>query len=210
MKELWETEWIKPECGFGDSYIKLPFSPKQESILEVGCGDLKDSPFPQSAENYVGLDISYEALRRAKPCKYKKVIASAIDLPFRDNSFDMVVSIDILSTLGSDIITALKEMKRVSKNRLYFNVSHAELKYRWTDVTYYKQEDFSLGVGRELDVAIFTEDEMERLLKKLNLESVVIQAFNGDIQRVSKEIEGNARTPAHFLKWMIYVVARKK
>ena len=66
--------------------------------------------------NVSGVDISDYAIENAKEeVKDNCKVASAIDLPFEDNSFDVSISITTMHNLeGDDLIKALKEIERVS------------------------------------------------------------------------------------------------
>ncbi len=90
-------------------------------ILDVGCGKgfmiydfLKINPKLQIK----GLEISNYAIKNAKP-----EVANLIDqgnakkLPYEDNSFDLIISINTIHNLNKDDLKqSLKEISRVSKN----------------------------------------------------------------------------------------------
>ena len=118
-----EGRWQKVAEEINKAY-NLPKKPK---ILDIGCGKgyllfdfLKVIP---DAQIY-GLDISEYALRNAKPeIKDKLIIGKATDLPFEDNYFDLVISINTLHCLeAGDLFRALKEMERVGKKYKYLCV----------------------------------------------------------------------------------------
>ena len=96
-------------------------------ILDIGCGKgyllydmLKIIP---NAEIY-GIDISEYAIKNSKPeVKNNLTIGSATNLPWDDNFFDLVISINTLHCLHSyDLFKALKEMERVGKKHKYLCV----------------------------------------------------------------------------------------
>ena len=100
-------------------YYKLPDNPK---ILDVGCGKgfllydiLKICPGAQ----VFGLDISDYALDNAKEeIKNCLSLGSATNLPWKDNEFDLVLSITTLHNLyAHDLDKALREIERVGKNK---------------------------------------------------------------------------------------------
>ncbi len=118
-----EGRWQKVAEEINKAY-KLPKKPK---ILDIGCGKgyllfdfLKVIP---DAQIY-GLDISEYALNNSKPeIKDKLLLGNAKDLPFEDNYFDLVISINTLHCLEApDLFLALKEMERVGKNYKYLCV----------------------------------------------------------------------------------------
>jgi ubiquinone/menaquinone biosynthesis C-methylase UbiE len=93
-------------------FIKWLIKPKPaDKILDVGCGTgISMSVFAKN-NRIIGLDKS-EAMLKLNP--YKKVLGCAENLPFKDKSFDIVISVTCAQNFSS-IHKALKEMKRVSK-----------------------------------------------------------------------------------------------
>ncbi len=96
--------------------------PKESKILDIGCGKgffLYD--FQQISSNFdvYGLDISQYAIENSKPeVKEKLICGNATSLPWPDNYFDLVVSINTFHNLYAyDLEKALIEMERVGKNK---------------------------------------------------------------------------------------------
>ncbi len=80
-----------------------------DTILDVGCGTgLSAQVFKN---NIVGVDPAQELLKQAS---FKTVCARAEQLPFPDNSFDVVLCITALHNCD-DPCQAIAEMKRVGK-----------------------------------------------------------------------------------------------
>ena len=105
-------------------HYDLPASPK---VLDIGCGKgyflydfLKILP---KAEVY-GIDISEYAILNSKPeIRNSLQVGSATTLPWADNTFDLVVSINTLHVLHAyDLHQALREMERVGKRHKYLCV----------------------------------------------------------------------------------------
>ena len=118
-----EGRWEKVARAIADHY-PLPAKPK---ILDIGCGKgfllydfLKVVP---DAEIY-GIDISNYAIENSKPeIRDRLQVGNAIDLPWEDNSFDLVISITTLHNLHAyDLDHALREMERVGKQHKYLCV----------------------------------------------------------------------------------------
>ena len=84
---------------------------KGKQILDVGCGPgILTRPLAQD-NRIVGLDLSFEMLRLAQS-ELKPVRGEGAALPFQDNSFDIVLAIEILQHTTNPAIF-LKEILRV-------------------------------------------------------------------------------------------------
>ena len=103
---------------------KLPPKPK---ILDIGCGKgyllydfLKVIP---DVEIY-GIDISEYAISNSKPeIRDNLHLGNATNLPWADDTFDLVISITTLHNLYAyELELALCEMERVGKNNKYLCV----------------------------------------------------------------------------------------
>ena len=102
-------------------HYSLPNNPK---ILDIGCGKgylLYDflKVIPDADIN--GIDISnYAILNSKEEIKDKLVVGNSNNLPWPDNYFDLVISINTFHNLYSfDLEKSLKEMQRVSKKNKY-------------------------------------------------------------------------------------------
>lgn len=82
-------------------------------VLEVGCGTgLIMKGLESTASSMVGLDISPGMLEEARARGFEVVEGSAEDLPFEDESFDLVYSFKVLAHVKG-IQLAMLEMSRV-------------------------------------------------------------------------------------------------
>ena len=92
--------------------------PPEGKVLDVGCG--QGVFLDRLAQTYrvkgTGIDISPRAIRQAKKQSRagKFIMADAVRLPFKDQSFDLVFSLDSLEHIKPQV-KALKEMLRVLK-----------------------------------------------------------------------------------------------
>ena len=105
-------------------HYELPPKPK---ILDIGCGKgflLYDilQVIPE-AEVY-GIDISSYAISHCKPeISNHLQLGNATNLPWSDNTFDLVISINTFhNLLAYDLDLALREMERVGKQHKYICV----------------------------------------------------------------------------------------
>lgn len=98
------------------------------SVLDIGCAKgflihdfMEDIPGIKVA----GLDISDYALRNATEMARPFVhMGNAKELPFADNSFDLVISINSLHNIldVNEVKRALREIQRVSRQHMYIKV----------------------------------------------------------------------------------------
>ena len=97
-----------------------------KSLLDVGCGD---GDFLAGATQFslkVGFDISLDRLKYAqKVCPEASFVAGdAYKLPFRDHSFEVVSSQELLEHL-EDTTTFLSELHRVSSLIVFLSTPNA-------------------------------------------------------------------------------------
>lgn len=92
---------------------------RSKKVLEIGCGsgmllsDLRDVGF--ESENIFGIDISNTAINACQARNISNVqLADGAKLPFPDNSFDILISSDVLEHIENDNVT-LSEWNRVLK-----------------------------------------------------------------------------------------------
>ncbi len=84
---------------------------KGKRILDLGCGPgLFTSPLSKNNQ-IVGIDLSLEMLRLARP-DLKPVKGDGTSLPFQNGTFDLVMAIEMLQHL-SDFRSLLEEILRV-------------------------------------------------------------------------------------------------
>jgi len=96
-------------------------------VLDVGCGKgfmLYDFMQLIPGITVAGIDISEYAISNAKEeVKPFLQVANAKELPFEDNSFDLVISVTTIhNLLRDDCILGLKEIERVSRKHSFITV----------------------------------------------------------------------------------------
>ena len=112
--------WQETVKRFRD-YYQLPEDAK---ILDVGCGKgfmLYDFKQLMAHSRVVGLDISDYAILNAKPeVKSYLEVGNAKKLPYADNSFDLVISINTIHNLPlTECQQALGEIQRVTRQSAF-------------------------------------------------------------------------------------------
>jgi SAM-dependent methyltransferase len=86
--------------------------------LEVGCGDGYISKHLMGRTHLLGVDLSASMLARNPLAQ--KAIASAYDLPFADDQFDIAIESNMLHHLD-DPEKAIKELMRVSRRYVFLS-----------------------------------------------------------------------------------------
>ena len=105
---LYKEEQIK-KIKFIKKYCK-------GKILDIGCGPFYTSEF---FNDIIGIDPSINLLKLSK--SNNKICARAESLPFKNKSFNTVLSITSIQNF-SNIKKSIKEMKRVSKNNIIITI----------------------------------------------------------------------------------------
>jgi protein-L-isoaspartate(D-aspartate) O-methyltransferase len=98
-----------------------------DRVLDIGCGKaflLFDLTEAVPGIEVAGLDISDYGIKNAKEEMHPHIqVGHANKLPYEDNSFDLVISINVFHNLHTyDLEKALKEVNRVGKKNKYICV----------------------------------------------------------------------------------------
>lgn len=131
----------RPESEFDEAYRELAiinrrlggiraierFLPKNPNLLMLdvaagGC-DVSEALLKKRAATIVALDISEKGLKFAR--KSLPLVADAMELPFADNAFDVVMGSLFFHHLSDDqCVRALRNMWRVSRGLVLVNDLH--------------------------------------------------------------------------------------
>lgn len=131
-------------------------------ILDAACGEGYGSNIlVGEAQKVYGIDISKEAIQHAKnkynSNKIEFINSSIENLPFDDDTFDVVVSFETIEHVNHDIqVKFLKEVSRVLKKDGIFLISTPNKKI-YSDIPNYKNE---------FHVKEFYKEEYVELLKE--------------------------------------------
>ncbi len=115
--------WTDTVDLFVRHYALAPTS----SILDIGCAKgfmLKDFSLRLPEARLAGIDISQYAIEHAEPDIAALLqVASADELPFEDDEFDLVISINTIHNLDRNgCLRAFAEIERVSRGNSFIMV----------------------------------------------------------------------------------------
>lgn len=112
--------WLFGKTEFIGLLLKQLNLPKDINILNVGAGTGNDIHQIKKNGNVFVLDIDQKALDLIPDNLVKeKKVANACEIPYPENSFDLVVSFDVLEHIEDDH-KAVSEIKRVLKPGGFF------------------------------------------------------------------------------------------
>ncbi|MDO8289828.1 MAG: class I SAM-dependent methyltransferase [Parvibaculum sp.] len=119
----YDGRWAKVAKAMADHYGIKP----GDKILDIGCGKgflIYDFTQVVSGVEVRGIDVSEYAIENVvEGVKDRVQVGHANRLPFADNEFDLVFSINTLHNLHNyDLDPALREMERVGKKHKYICV----------------------------------------------------------------------------------------
>ncbi|MCM8787046.1 MAG: methyltransferase domain-containing protein [Candidatus Omnitrophica bacterium] len=192
----------KPSAGIWQELIRKTvfdlIGNKNGKILEIGCGEgLFLKKFKNDFNRIVGIDISFEQLKKAKEShkELRLIRADASDVPFKDSVFDIVICINFFLNIPSEekVFEILKEIKRVSteKAKFIFEIRNQKspliiLKYK--TAKYYDNTVMYLQTFRYEDLREKLEALNFKIKKRINLgfpigkfsPIIVIEAIKND------------------------------
>jgi ubiquinone/menaquinone biosynthesis C-methylase UbiE len=102
------------------------FKMQDLQLIDIGCGTGYFTQFLGSyCRSIVGIDISMDMIKYAvknhKGSNIKYLIANAENLPFKDGSFDMSVSVTAVNFFGNPA-KSISEAVRISREKIFIGV----------------------------------------------------------------------------------------
>lgn len=163
-----------------------------EHVLEVGCGrgfyeHMLSYIFPDLYIN--AIDINNDYLTKARNTVKKDNVsflqADALHLPWKDNTFDRILSTEVLEHLPDDL-TALQEMYRVLKpgGRVVITVPNNNYPLSWDPINWFLERVFDTHIPSNIWWAAGIWADHVRLYTKDTLSSV-IKASGFEIEKIS-------------------------
>jgi pseudaminic acid biosynthesis-associated methylase len=133
---FYKEQWGVTRTELNEEFLKD--MDKNLVILEFGCNRANQLLIlkKQGFTNLWGLEINKKAAKLARKDTDLNIIeASALDVPFKDNSFDLVFTSGVLIHIAPENLKKImSEMYRVSKKHIwcfeYFSEKCEEIEYR--------------------------------------------------------------------------------
>ena len=185
-KEYWQKYWLssdhQPEVVHEELIKQLlaVTDVSEKEIMEIGVGMGGDSLFlAKEGANITILDFSPEALTmveksaKDRGLKIKTILADAKDIPFKDETFDIVFHQGFLEHFVEPE-TYLQEQRRVLKRGGYLVV---DVPQKFTTYTIKKHRQMKQGkwfAGWEKEFSI---EELKRLLTKANFNIISVYGW---------------------------------
>jgi SAM-dependent methyltransferase len=147
-----EGRWEKVARAMVEHYGIKP----GDKVLDVGCGKgflLYDFTKVVPDLELHGIDVSEYAIENSKEeIKDRLQVGSAVKLPYPDNYFDLVYSINTLHNLPCyELDAALREIQRVSKKHAYICVESYRTEEEKANLLYWQVTCEAFNTPEEWD-----------------------------------------------------------
>lgn len=161
------------------SYIeKYAQNTKDAKILDIGCGDGEyTSLFCRNKNEVIGLDLKNTVKPEYK--RFKFVKGKAEDLPFPSETFDLIISFDVLEHIYDDK-NAIREMHRVLRKnrRVFLETPNRERLSYWLLALVGKKRNYPLKLGKDcIHLREYTRRELENRFKERGFKKIKILPF---------------------------------
>ena len=181
---------------------------KDLKILDVGCGTGINLSELDSFGRVYGIDISEEAANYCRKRGHKIVKGSVMEMPFSDNSFDVVTSLGVFyhKKVGDDL-QGMREICRVLKpqGRLFFFDSAMDCLYGNHDIVFHGIRRYmKLGLTSKLKDVGFQVD----WVSYLNVLIFPIAYLKRRIERIIRtKPRSEARMINKYFNYLLFLVS---
>ena len=180
----WTDQGFDPPSNLNEDIRRLLIGATAGRVLDVGCGDGDTAGLwlKQLGREYVGVDVSASAVKRACAAGLDaRLIDDAAALPFDSNSFDSVVCIEVLEHLLFPNLAAA-EILRVLKpgGTLFATCPNVMFWRRRIDGLFFGRwhpygDELSLEEPwRDPHIRFFTATALDRMLCKVGFDDVKV------------------------------------
>ncbi|MBI4451963.1 class I SAM-dependent methyltransferase [Candidatus Woesearchaeota archaeon] len=163
---------------------------KQLKVLEIGSGTIGITRFYKG--KVVGIDIATESYMHPR-LKFMK--ASATNLPFKDRSFDVVISVDTLEHLSrKDQLKMVQEAYRVAKKHILLTYPVGFNKYQERIIKKWKKSHLTESLKEHLRGGTAKGNEVEKSLKGKKYKLIKMDGIHPLLAYYLSYLEQNAAT----------------
>lgn len=114
-----------------DELAKLPTGPEMR-VLDAGCGSGRLLDELKDYGHLTGLDLNPDSVEIARSRGHEDVVQGPVEeLPWPDETFDLVISLDMVEHTADDRVT-LRELRRVTKEGGHFLMTVPALRALWS------------------------------------------------------------------------------
>ena len=158
--------WFQARADIVEHVFRKHIPANHLEILNIGCGTGLISQLFSQFGCLAGVDYSSEALNFCAQNSLSSLAqANGIALPFKDNSFDACLSLDVLEHIQDDT-QALKEIRRVLKPGGVLLLTVPAFQWMWSNMD-------EGGHFRR-----YTKAQVAALLEKVKLKMEIISYYN--------------------------------
>ena len=155
-------------------YSELVVNNKEDAILEIGCG------LGRLVHHYYNLGFNIQGVEKSKIAidkinkhnsKIKATEGDALNLPYKDSSFDVALAFGVYHNFENDIEQGIRECSRILKKKGTFCISMRPYNFEMLLNEYYwKYKTSKKQKGKKHFHKLLTkESEFKRLLQDNNL-----------------------------------------
>ncbi len=151
-------------------------------ILDIGCASLGYLKDYTQKRKVVGIDFSFESLRKGKQFSKLLIQADAANLPIKNNKFQQISLIATLHHLPTEQerLMALLEIKRVLKGKAIITVWKRWQKRFFPQNLLSANSKVPWGKYKRF-YHLFTKKELTMLISKAGLELVKLEDINNNL-----------------------------
>ena len=189
-------------------YMPIVYFIKRETcgkILEIGSG-LRWINAYLPDKIIFAVDINFSNIENLKKERFYPIKGSAKHLPFKDNSFPIVVCVDTLEHISlEDRESVIKELCRVGSNKIYLSFPVSESYEKWEQklLKVYKlwKKDIPDWLREHIDKGLPKEENITKFLKENKIAFKIIPNENNFIHFIIMIIDSSC-----FSKYLNYII----